>query len=51
MAVTKYTNYTSGYDFNTGVRQMDDTVNPNTNISSMFINTKDFLIYLFLILV
>lgn len=42
MAVTKYTNYTSSYDFETGVKQLSDTGNPNTNISSMFTNTKDF---------
>lgn len=42
MAMTKYTNYTPGYDFNSGVKPMNNTGNPNTNISSMFINTKDF---------
>lgn len=42
MAVTKYTNYTDSYDFSKGVKTTDDTGNPNTNISSMFINTKDF---------
>lgn len=42
MAVTKYTNYTDSYDFSTGVKSVSDTGNPNTNISSMFINTKDF---------
>lgn len=42
MAITKYTNYTSSYDFSTGVKAEADTGNPNTNISSMFINTKDF---------
>lgn len=42
MAVTRYTNYTNSYDFTTGVKTVDDTGNPNTNISSMFVNTKDF---------
>ena len=42
MAVSKYTNFTNGYDFSTGVKSVSDTGNPNTNISSMFINTKDF---------
>lgn len=42
MAITRYTNYTDGYDFSTGVTTAADSQNPNTNISSMFINTKDF---------
>lgn len=42
MAKTNYTNFTSGYDFTKGVTSVDSTNNPNTNISSMFTNTKDF---------
>jgi hypothetical protein len=42
MAFTKYTNATSTSDFSKGVTAIDDTGNPNTNISSMFVNTKDF---------
>lgn len=42
MAITKYTNYTDGYDFTKGVKSSSETGNPNTNISSMFTNTKDF---------
>lgn len=42
MAITKYTNYTDSYDFSKGVTSSNETGNPNTNISSMFTNTKDF---------
>jgi hypothetical protein len=42
MAITKYTNATTSSDFTKGVTSLDNTGNPNTNISSMFANTKDF---------
>lgn len=43
MANTKYTNYTDSYDFSSGVNTNAlDSDNPNTRISSMFVNTKDF---------
>ena len=42
MAITKYTNQTGSYDFTKGVKDTDNTGNPNTNISSIFTNTKDF---------
>lgn len=44
MAYTKYTNPTGGYDFSSakGMVTTEANNNPNANISSMFINTKDF---------
>ena len=39
--MAKYNNSTYSYDFETGVKQLNET-DPNKNISSMFANTKDF---------
>lgn len=42
MAITKYTNKAATSDFSTGVKNISDTGDANTNISSLFANTKDF---------
>jgi len=42
MAITKYTNAAATTDFSTGVKSISDTGDANTNISSLFANTKDF---------
>lgn len=44
MAITKYTNMTQGTDFSQGIAEINlaEYTNPNTRISSMFANTKDF---------
>ena len=42
MAINTYTNYTPGTDFTTSTTDTAKTNNANTNISSMFVNTKDF---------
>ena len=42
MAITKYTNKAATSDFSAGVKNISDTGDPNTNISSLFANTKDF---------
>lgn len=42
MAITKYTNKAVTSDFSTGVKNISDTGDANTNISSLFANTKDF---------
>lgn len=43
MAISKYTNFTEGYNFTRGVTTKDsNTTNPNTTVSSIFTNTKDF---------
>lgn len=42
MAITKYTNKAATSDFSAGVKNISDTGDANTNISSLFANTKDF---------